>query len=136
MVEKEKSELSAEEFKEEKLIRVKAWIMKWGVGFNVVIVLLWLLLSLHAVAIIAIAWGTIGSAVIIVLPLTESWQMIQSIILGMFINDRLMEKVEELNLKLYTIMLAIPEAEIIHLHEKGKAKKNEASEPDAHIVPA
>ncbi|KAL7166571.1 hypothetical protein ACSBR2_037274 [Camellia fascicularis] len=146
MVEKEKSELLAEEFKEEKLIRAKAWIVKWGVGFTVVIVLLWPLLSLPAGrfsegyftfwAIIAIAWGTIGSAVIIVLPLTESWQTIQSVILGMFTNDRLMEKVEELNLKLNTIMLAIPEAERIYLLEKGKAKKNEASEPDAHIVPA
>ncbi|GMQ03931.1 hypothetical protein CsSME_00049537 [Camellia sinensis var. sinensis] len=146
MVEKEKSELLAEEFKEEKLIRAKAWIVKWGVGFTVVIVLLWPLLSLlagkfnnqvlHILAIIEIAWGTIGSAVIIVLPLTESWQTIQSVILGMFTNDRLMEKVEELNLKLNTIMLAIPEAERLYLLEKGKAKKNEASEPDAHIVPA
>ncbi|GMQ03932.1 hypothetical protein CsSME_00049537 [Camellia sinensis var. sinensis] len=48
MVEKEKSELLAEEFKEEKLIRAKAWIVKWGVGFTVVIVLLWPLLSLLA----------------------------------------------------------------------------------------
>ncbi|KAL7187926.1 hypothetical protein ACSBR1_037882 [Camellia fascicularis] len=87
-------------------------------------------------AIIAIAWGTIESTVIIVLPLTESWQTIQGIILGMFTNDRLMEKVEELNLKLHTIMLVIPEAERIYLLEKGKAKKNETSEPDAHIVPA
>ena len=54
----------------------------------------------------------------------------------MFTNDRLMEKVEELNLKLHTIMLAIHEADRIYLLEKGKAKKNEASEPDAHIVPA
>ncbi|CAL5360747.1 unnamed protein product [Camellia sinensis] len=82
MVGKEKSELPAEEFKEEKLIRAKVWIVKWGVGFAVVIVLLWPLLSLPAErfsegyftfwAIIAIAWGTIGSVVIIVLPLTES----------------------------------------------------------------
>ncbi|GMQ03936.1 hypothetical protein CsSME_00049540 [Camellia sinensis var. sinensis] len=141
MVEKEKSELLAEEFKEEKLIRAKAWIVKWGVGITVVIVLLWPLLSLPAGyfifwAIIAIAWGTIGSAVIIVLPLTESRQTIQSVILGMFTNDRLMEKVEELNLKLNTIMLAIPAAERLYLLEKGKAKKNEASEPDAHIGPA
>ncbi|CAL5436050.1 unnamed protein product [Camellia sinensis] len=178
VVEKEKSELPAEELNEEKLITEKVWIVKWGVGFTVVIVLLWPLLSLPAGkfsnqclnlrflcshfceiglpgirtkalilrrfnegyftfwAIIAIAWGTIGSAVIIVLPLTESWQTIQSIILGMFTNDKLMEKVEELNLKLHTIMLAIPEAERIYLLEKGKAKKNEASEPDAHIVPA
>ncbi|CAL5438729.1 unnamed protein product [Camellia sinensis] len=73
MVGKEKSELPAEEFKEEKLIRAKVWIVKWGVGFAVMIVLLWPLLSLPAErfsegyftfwAIIAIAWGTIGSVV-------------------------------------------------------------------------
>ncbi|CAL5441011.1 unnamed protein product [Camellia sinensis] len=128
MVEKEKSELLVEEFNKEKLIRATAWIVKWGVGFTVVIVLLWPLLSLPAGqfsegyftfwAIIAIAWGTVGSAVIIVFPLTESWQTIRSVILGMFTNDRLMEKVKELNLKLHTIMFAIPEAERNYLLEK------------------
>ncbi|GFZ08620.1 urea-proton symporter DEGRADATION OF UREA 3 [Actinidia rufa] len=146
MVEKEKSELPAEEFTEEKLIRAKAWIVKWGIGFTLVIVLLWPLLSLPAGqfskgyftfwAIIAIAWGTIGSAVIVILPLTESWKTIESVLLGMFTNDRLMEKVEELNLKLHTIMLAIPESERLYLLEKEKAKKKEASEQDAHIAPA
>ena len=48
MVEKEKSDLPIDEYKEEKLIRAKAWIIKWGVGFTVVIVLLWPLLTLPA----------------------------------------------------------------------------------------
>lgn len=48
MVEKEKTELPAEEFREEKLVKAKAWIVKWGVGFTLVIVLLWPLLSLPA----------------------------------------------------------------------------------------
>ncbi|CAL5360760.1 unnamed protein product [Camellia sinensis] len=81
MVGKEKSELPAEEFMEEKLIRAEVWIVKW-------------------------------------------------VLVSLF-----MEKVEELNLKLHTIMLVMLEAEKIYLLEKGKAKKNEASEPDAHIVP-
>lgn len=50
-------------------------------------------------AVIAIAWGTIGSAVIIALPLIENRETIQAVILGMFTNDRLMEKEEELNFK-------------------------------------
>lgn len=137
VVEKEKTELPAEEFQEEKLIKAKAWIVKWGVGFTVVIVILWPLLSLPAGkyslgyftfwAVIAIAWGTIGSAVIIALPLIESWETIQSVCLGMFTNDRLMEKIEEMNFKLHTIMLAVPEAEKIYLLEKEKAKNIEAS---------
>lgn len=89
-------------------------------------------------AIIAIAWGTVGSAVIIVLPLTESRKTIQSVILGMFTNDRLMEKIEELNSKLERIITAMPEsAERIYLLEKQMAKKKESSEfVDIQIGPA
>ncbi|KAL5577407.1 hypothetical protein UlMin_019106 [Ulmus minor] len=146
VVEKEKSELPAEEFREEKLIKAKLWIVKWGVGFTIVIAILWPLLTLPAGefnigyftfwAVIAVAWGTIGSLVIIALPLIESWGTIKSVFLGMFTNDRLIEKVEELNMKLHTIMLAIPEAERIYLLEKEKAKKKEASEYQALSVPA
>lgn len=78
-------------------------------------------------AVVAIAWGTVGSAVIIVLPVAESWQTIQSVMLGMFTNDKLVEKIEELNLKLGTIIKAVPDAERIYLLEKGKIKKNETS---------
>ncbi|WCJ20612.1 Urea-proton symporter DUR3 [Euphorbia peplus] len=92
VVETEKDELPAEEFKEERLSNAKAWIVKWGIGFTVVIVVLWPLLTLPAGkfskgyftlwAVIAIAWGTIGSAAIIALPVIESWETIQSIFLG------------------------------------------------------
>ncbi|CAL9028634.1 unnamed protein product [Prunus brigantina] len=146
VVEKEKSDLPAEEYKEEKLLRAKAWIVKWGVGFTVVIVLLWPLLTLPAGdfslgyftfwAVIAIAWGTIGSIAIIALPIVESWETIKSVILGMFTNDRLMEKVEEMNLRLHTIMLAIPESEKIYLLEKEKAKRKEASEQETSFSAA
>ncbi|KAJ9537716.1 hypothetical protein OSB04_030449 [Centaurea solstitialis] len=137
VVEKERSELEVDEFKEEKLINAKKWIIKWGVGFTFVIVVLWPVLSLPARdfskgyftvwAVVAIAWGTIGSAVIIVLPLAESWQTIQSVMIGMFTNDKLVGKIDELNLKLETIIKAVPDAERIYLLEKGKMKKNETS---------
>ncbi|KAK4486295.1 hypothetical protein RD792_008966 [Penstemon davidsonii] len=146
VVEKERSELSSEEFKEEKLNRAKRWIIKWGVGFTLLIVVLWPILTLPAGqfnkgyftfwAVIAIAWGTIGSAVIIALPLIESWDTIQNVLLGMFTNDRMMEKIEELNIKLRTIMSSLPEAERIYLLEKEKVKKKEASEIEVQIVPA
>lgn len=48
MVEKEKTDLPAQEFREEKLIKAKAWIVKWGLGFTVVIAILWPILSLPA----------------------------------------------------------------------------------------
>ncbi|KAL6005889.1 urea active transporter [Asimina triloba] len=136
MVEKEKTELPAEEFKEEKLLRAKAWIVKWGVGFTVVIAILWPLLSLPAGefnvgyftfwAVVSIVWGTIGSVVIIALPLVESWETIKNVCLGMFTNDRLMEKMEEMNSRMQAIMLAIPEAERIYLLEKEKTKKQDS----------
>lgn len=49
----------------------------------------------------------------------------------MFTNDLLMERVEEINIKLQTIMLAIPEAENMYLLEKEKAKNKEATEKQA-----
>lgn len=138
VVEKENSELPADEFNEERLIKAKTWIVRWGVGFTIVIAVLWPLLSLPAGefslgyftfwAVIAIAWGTLGSAVIIALPLIESWETIQNVLLGMFTNDRVMEKIEEVNIKMHAIMLAIPEAEQIYLLQKENLKKPNAVE--------
>ncbi|KAL0329857.1 UNVERIFIED_CONTAM: Urea-proton symporter DUR3 [Sesamum radiatum] len=148
VVEKEKSELSADEFKEEKLIRAKRWIVKWGVGFTLVIVVLWPILTLPAgksmLSIIylprfmldlrsnphphtppCLAWQENLS--------NQTWETIQNVLLGMFTNDRLIEKMEELNLKLQTIISAMPEAERIYLLEKEKAKKKEASEIEVQI---
>lgn len=45
-VEKDRGEIPSEEYREEKLIRAKAWIIKWGVGFTIVIAILWPALSL------------------------------------------------------------------------------------------
>lgn len=138
MVEKDHTDLPADEFRDEKLRKARTWIIKWGIGFTIVIVILWPVLTLPAKefslgyftfwAVIAVAWGTVGSAVIIALPLIESWEMIQNVCLGMFTNDKLMEKVEELNFKLNSIITAIPEAERLYLLEKEKIKKDEASE--------
>lgn len=76
-------------------------------------------------AIISIAWGTIGSVVIIFLPLIESWETIREVMLGMFTNDRLIEKVNEMNLKLHALVMALPEAERIYLLEKENARKKD-----------
>lgn len=43
-----KEHLPDEEFKEEKLVKAKWWIVKWGLGFTIVIVILWPVLSLPA----------------------------------------------------------------------------------------
>ncbi|KAI4312952.1 hypothetical protein MLD38_037736 [Melastoma candidum] len=144
-VEKDKSDLPPEEFKEEKLMRAKSWIIKWGVGFTIVIVIIWPLLSLPPKefskgyftfwAVIAIAWGTIGSIVIVALPLIESWGTIRSVCAGMFTNDTLMEKLEEINIKLTSIVSAIPEAERIYLLELERNKKAEST-PQQQVLPS
>ncbi|ERN15640.1 hypothetical protein AMTRI_Chr03g144830 [Amborella trichopoda] len=144
VVEKDKGDLPAEEFKEEKLVKAKAWIVKWGVGFTIVIVILWPLLSLPAGefsigyftfwAVVAITWGTVGSAVIIVLPLVESWQTLQMVFLGMFTNDRLMEKLEQMNTKMQAIIMALPEAERLYLLERDNAKKKDILEEKSNLV--
>ncbi|XP_026445364.1 urea-proton symporter DUR3-like [Papaver somniferum] len=129
-VEKETSELPAEEFKPEKLLAAKAWIVKWGVVFTVVIVILWPLLSLPAGAfnlgyftfwaVIAILWGTIGSAVIIALPLIESWDTIQLILIGMLTNKKPM---------------TVPDAEQLQSPEIEKTKKNTDDIRDSEFHP-
>lgn len=48
VVEKESSELTPEEFKEEKLIKAKRWIVKWGIGFTIIIAVIWPILTLPA----------------------------------------------------------------------------------------
>ncbi|KAF3335918.1 urea-proton symporter DUR3-like protein [Carex littledalei] len=132
-VERVKEHLPDEEFKEEKLVKAKWWIVKWGVGFTIVIVILWPVLSLPAKrfslgyftfwAAIAIAWGTVASAVIIIMPLYESWDTIQTVFAGLFTNQRLFSKIDEMDIRLRAIMGAIPEADKLYLLEKEKAKK-------------
>lgn len=48
LVEKMKGDLPFEEFSEDKLIRAKAWIIKWGMAFTAIIAILWPLLTLPA----------------------------------------------------------------------------------------
>ncbi|OAY71030.1 Urea-proton symporter DUR3 [Ananas comosus] len=150
MVEKIHTHVPDEEFKEEKLLRAKIWIIKWGVAFTAIIGILWPVLSLPARkfslgyftfwAVIAVAWGTVASVVIILLPLIESWDTIGKVFNGMFTNDILMGKVEEMNFRLRAIMGTMPEAEKIYLMELEKHKKLDlvmeakASEQSIHSV--
>ncbi|CAN7043391.1 hypothetical protein BRARA_B02831 [Brassica rapa] len=129
------NDVPLEELREEKLKRAKAWIVRWGLVFTLVIVVIWPVLSLPARvfsrgyfwfwAIVAIAWGTIGSIVIVGLPLIESWGTIKSVCMGLFTNDRLMDKLDDLNHRLRALTMAVPEAERIYLLELEKTKKTD-----------
>ncbi|TVU51316.1 hypothetical protein EJB05_02732, partial [Eragrostis curvula] len=82
------------ELDEGRLLRAKRWIVRRGVACTAVIVVLWPALSLPLGrfsagyftlwAAVAIAWGTVGSAVIIFLPLVESWGTICKVCVAMF----------------------------------------------------
>ncbi|KAJ0242573.1 Urea-proton symporter DUR3 [Hirschfeldia incana] len=129
------NDVPLEELREEKLKRAKAWIVRWGLVFTLLIVVIWPVLSLPARvfsrgyfwfwAIVAIAWGTIGSIVIVGLPLIESWGTIKSVCMGLFTNDRLMDKLDDLNHRLRALTMAVPEAERIYLLELEKIKKTD-----------
>ncbi|CAA6673854.1 unnamed protein product [Spirodela intermedia] len=160
-VEQDESDLPDEEFKEEKLVHAKRWIIKWGLLFTVIIVVLWPLLSLPARtsdknplslssflsltkgffclvcagkyslgyftfwAIIAIVWGRSGR-----------WETIENVFMGIFTNDALMAKIEEMNTRMHAILVSLPDAQQIYLLEKEKAKRDEALESKAAAAAA
>ena len=93
-------DLDDEEKDEEALLASLKWITKWGVGFSVIMVIVWPCLSLPAGCgdgscgvfsegyftfwvIIALAWGLLATVVIIVLPLYESREVLGNVIKGL-----------------------------------------------------
>jgi hypothetical protein len=138
MVDMDNTDVPASEYSEAKLKNARNWIIKWGVGFTVLIVIIWPVFALPAKvfsesyfafwASIAIIWGTVGSAIIIILPLYESWEVISFVIMGMFTSDVMYERLEDLTSRLKAIMTTMPEAERLYLLDKERHKKMEAKE--------
>lgn len=139
MVDADSSDVPEEEYSEVKLKHARNWIVKWGVAFTILIVIIWPIFALPAKvfsqgyftfwAAIAIVWGTVGSAVIIILPVYESWEVIQYVLMGMFTGDILEKKVDDLTTRLKFIMKTMPEAERLYyeeikLHKHGEAKES------------
>ncbi|CAM6043829.1 unnamed protein product [Sphagnum compactum] len=138
LVEHNSSDVPESEYSEEKLNHARNWIIKWGVGFTLVIVIIWPIFALPAKvfsegyfafwAAIAIIWGTVGSAVIILLPLYESWATLKLVFLGMFTSDIVYEKLDDISFRIKSIMKTMPEAERLYYLEKEQAKRDEAEE--------
>jgi SSS family transporter len=107
-------DLDPEENDEEALKAAQAWISKWGVGFTVVMVIIWPILSVPAGeftrgyfqmwVIIAVIWGLVATVVIVVLPIYESWNGIACVIKGLFFNDDLHVHMDDIDHKLEAIM--------------------------------
>ncbi|KAL9252908.1 Urea-proton symporter DUR3-like protein [Drosera capensis] len=122
MVEKDTTDLPGDESEEEKLRKAKQWIIKWGLGFTLAIVVLWPALSLPGYCLKYFTfWAVV--AVVIAMPVMESWSTIQYVLAGMFTNDRLMARMDKINAKLEMIMQVLPDAERRHLLEQEKARK-------------
>ena len=101
-----------------------AWIKKWGLGFTFIMIIVWPCLSLPAgcgtsagcgvfnkgyfnlwVG-IALAWGTVATAVIIILPVYESWDAVSIVLKGMFTNDDVHMRMDIIDAKLDSILKA------------------------------
>ncbi|KAI5057012.1 hypothetical protein GOP47_0028830 [Adiantum capillus-veneris] len=143
MVEVDKIDVPLEEFSDHELRRAKGWILKWGVGFTLLIVVIWPVMSLPAKvfssgyftfwAVIAILWGTIGSVIIILLPIYESWESIGIILLCLFTSYEMKKCLEDMNSKLHALVYSMPEAERLYLLQKGEIKKKDAKVHETEI---
>jgi Na+/proline symporter len=138
MVDRANIDVPEEEFNETKLKHARTWIIRWGVAFTILIAIIWPIFALPAKvfsegyfafwASIAIIWGTVGSLVIILLPLYESRETIRFILSGMFTNEILYDKIDDISTRVRLIMKSMPEAERLYYQEKEQHKKDEASE--------
>ena len=112
-------DLDPEENDPEMLKDALSFVTKWGVGFCVVMVIIWPLLSLPAGCgvsgvecgvfskdyfylwvSIALAWGIVATVVIIVMPIWESMDGIRLVCKGFFTNDDVHMRLDGIELML------------------------------------
>lgn len=89
MLENDQRGLDPADYKDELLDEALSWIQRWGWGFTLVMVILWPVLSLPAGVFdrgyfsfwvfVSLVWGFAASAVIIWLPIHESWETTKGI---------------------------------------------------------
>eukprot|EP00850_Spirogloea_muscicola_P004680 SM000020S06030 [mRNA] locus=s20:509810:514323:- [translate_table: standard] len=123
---------TSDEYNEEKLNHAKRWIVKWGIVWTAVILVIWPIVCLPAGvfnegfftlwAVIAIAWGTIGSIIIVTLPLYESYDLILDVLEGLFTNHAFYKSMDDMGLKVQAILASNPTAEQAYLLEKERLR--------------
>uniref|UniRef100_A0A7S0R9W6 Urea-proton symporter DUR3 n=1 Tax=Pyramimonas obovata TaxID=1411642 RepID=A0A7S0R9W6_9CHLO len=98
----------------------KRWITMWGGFFTVVMVIVWPILSVPAGVFsegyfrmwvyISIIWGVLATATTILLPIWESRVGIMTVIKGLFFNDDLHYRLDDIDYKMDLVMdhLKIP----------------------------
>lgn len=102
MLENDNRGLAKEDFGDDLLREAKVWVQKWGWGFTIVMVVVWPLLSIPAGVFtksyfafwvfISLAWSFVATFVIIVLPISESWDTFTGIFLAMMGKTSTTEK--------------------------------------------
>lgn len=142
LVEDHHGEIDEKEYDPVALEHASYWILKWGGAFTSIIIFIWPVLALPAGvfsegyftfwAIIAILWGTIGSAVIILLPLYESWDVLYAVAVGIFTGNHLEAKIDEIDMKVTALLKTNDDAEKIYLLEKDRYVNHGAEELVQH----
>jgi len=92
MVEDDQSGLDPADYDDKILLKAREWVVKWGFTFSFVMVVVWPALAAPAGVFtkgyfafwifVALAWGFVATAVIIVLPLQESMDDIMMVCFG------------------------------------------------------
>lgn len=82
------------DYDDSKLMKAKGWIMKYGLAFTIVIVIVWPILSLPAGVFsksyfsfwvgLSVVWGVVATAVLVFLPLFESFTDLMGVLYGIF----------------------------------------------------
>lgn len=146
-VESDHLEIDPEEMDPVQLDHAKAWILKWGGGISVLILFVWPVLSLPAGVfsegyftfwvVLSIIWGTVGSAIIVVLPLVESYDVLMVIAIGWFGDlggSETKTELKDINMKMNAMLATNPEAERMYLMEKEKKKGGDEAPKSVEMV--
>jgi len=109
MLDKDDIDVDPAELEDEFLNSAKNWIIKWGTGFTILMVVIWPILSTPAMVFtkdywafwvfVSIVWAFVATFAIITLPIYESWDAIEGIFRKVMQLDgkATEEKIEEKN---------------------------------------
>jgi len=111
MLDKDDIDVDPAELEDEFLNSAKNWIIKWGTGFTILMVVIWPILSTPAMVFtkdywafwvfVSIVWAFVATFAIITLPIYESWDAIEGIFRkvmqldGKATEEKIEEKTEE-----------------------------------------
>ncbi|GBG60780.1 hypothetical protein CBR_g12518 [Chara braunii] len=128
-----------EEYDELRLQSAKRWICIYGVGLTIICIIIWPLLSLPAGVfskgyfsfwvIVSLIWGTVATAITILLPLYESWDAIVVVCTGLFTNQATHDRLDVIDKKMTALIRVSPQAQM----ELDRLVRHEAEQDSASV---